>query len=276
MTVLLRVAAVAGALGGALGGVLGVPASLAAWQEIYEVRGACSGQAIFSSGWWFETFIIFPYIGNNHPNWIIFFRWVETTNQFIWGFSWKWMEMELSPSTNRCFFSRFSWDLVGICGDLWGSNHPTYGYDGIYTRKHRDAMKSMGINNDGWTDEHSFQWILAASFFKLFVSSQFDAFADESLRGWACICWRDNPIVFGKSMTCSNNMPPFIFPLILSSKTSSHTFRMEFTLFTYCSSLNMCFFSFFWTCHSKHGNKMSMIFLFPFHFGISCSNVLVN
>ena len=21
-----------------------------------------------SSGWWFETFFIFPYIGNNHPN----------------------------------------------------------------------------------------------------------------------------------------------------------------------------------------------------------------
>ena len=26
------------------------------------------------SGWWFGTFFIFPYIGNNHPNWLIFFR----------------------------------------------------------------------------------------------------------------------------------------------------------------------------------------------------------
>ena len=25
--------------------------------------------------------LIFPYIGNNHPNWLIFFKWVETTNQ---------------------------------------------------------------------------------------------------------------------------------------------------------------------------------------------------
>ena len=25
-------------------------------------------------GWWFGTFFIFPYIGNNHPNWLIFFR----------------------------------------------------------------------------------------------------------------------------------------------------------------------------------------------------------
>ena len=24
---------------------------------------------------------IFPYIGNNHPNWLIFFRGIETTNQ---------------------------------------------------------------------------------------------------------------------------------------------------------------------------------------------------
>ena len=32
-------------------------------------------------GWWFGTFFIFPYIGNNYPNWLIFFRGVETTNQ---------------------------------------------------------------------------------------------------------------------------------------------------------------------------------------------------
>ena len=31
---------------------------------------------------WFGTFIIFPYSGNNDPNWLIFFRGVETTNQF--------------------------------------------------------------------------------------------------------------------------------------------------------------------------------------------------
>ena len=44
-----------------------------------------------ATGWWFGTFFIFPYIGNDHPNWLIFFKWVETTNQiyiyvcfFIW------------------------------------------------------------------------------------------------------------------------------------------------------------------------------------------------
>jgi hypothetical protein len=36
--------------------------------------------SISISSWWFQTFFIFGYIGNNHPNWLIFFRGVETTN----------------------------------------------------------------------------------------------------------------------------------------------------------------------------------------------------
>ena len=31
--------------------------------------------------WWFGSFSILPYIGNTHPNWLIFFRGIETTNQ---------------------------------------------------------------------------------------------------------------------------------------------------------------------------------------------------
>ena len=30
-------------------------------------------------------FFIFPYIGNNHPKWLIFFRGVQTTNQILSG-----------------------------------------------------------------------------------------------------------------------------------------------------------------------------------------------
>ena len=40
---------------------------------------------IYLSGWWFGTFFIFPYIGNNHPNWLIFFRGFQTTNQLFFG-----------------------------------------------------------------------------------------------------------------------------------------------------------------------------------------------
>ena len=34
--------------------------------------------------WWFRTFFIFPYIGNNHPKKLIFFRGVATTNQILY------------------------------------------------------------------------------------------------------------------------------------------------------------------------------------------------
>ena len=34
-----------------------------------------------AAGWWSGTFSIVPYIVNSHPNWLIFSRGVETTNQ---------------------------------------------------------------------------------------------------------------------------------------------------------------------------------------------------
>ena len=34
-------------------------------------------------GWWFGTFLFFPYIWNNHPNWLIFFRGFQTTSQHV-------------------------------------------------------------------------------------------------------------------------------------------------------------------------------------------------
>ena len=43
-----------------------------------------------------HEFYDFPYIGNNNPNWLIFFRGVETTNQLkvklrIWYYHGKYM-----------------------------------------------------------------------------------------------------------------------------------------------------------------------------------------
>jgi len=51
-------------------------------------------------GWWFGTCFIFPYIGNNHPNWLMFFRGVEATNQI--------------PYIDRFWFGSVQHD------DLWG------------------------------------------------------------------------------------------------------------------------------------------------------------
>ena len=59
-------------------------------RRIYPIYhlGNCHKQ---KSGWWFGTFFIFPYIGNNYPNWLIFFRGVQTTNQ-------KWCEIPQKKS----------------------------------------------------------------------------------------------------------------------------------------------------------------------------------
>jgi hypothetical protein len=49
-----------------------------------DVRCWCQEMArCWFSGWWFGTFFIFPYSGNHNSNWLIFFRGIETTNQFF-------------------------------------------------------------------------------------------------------------------------------------------------------------------------------------------------
>ena len=39
------------------------------------------GWGIHLSGWWFQIFFIFTHIWGRFPFWLIFFNWVETTNQ---------------------------------------------------------------------------------------------------------------------------------------------------------------------------------------------------
>ena len=59
------------------------PCTFRSLRRTRAVRESCKlvWFAQISIGWWFGTFFIFPYIGNNHPNWLIFFRGVQTTNQ---------------------------------------------------------------------------------------------------------------------------------------------------------------------------------------------------
>ena len=52
------------------------------------------------AGWWFGTFFIFPYIGNNHPNWLIFFRGVQTTNQMVISSSWQAVNVTTRPGSS--------------------------------------------------------------------------------------------------------------------------------------------------------------------------------
>ena len=77
-----------------------------------ESHGFCSGIASKKwltgpsplAGWWFGTFFIFPYIGNNHPNWLIFFRGVQTTNQLISYF----LNPHLFMNSNPQFFMNYN------------------------------------------------------------------------------------------------------------------------------------------------------------------------
>jgi len=48
--------------------------------------------------WWFQIFFMFTPIWGRFPFWLIFFRWVETTNQIICGlieFIWAIYSFEL-------------------------------------------------------------------------------------------------------------------------------------------------------------------------------------
>ena len=84
------------------------------------------------SGWWFGTCFIFPYIGNNHPNWLIFFRGVETTNQ-IWsngisrglvGYNMIQLYIYISnlmgETTNQAMSMFICCYLLGTSGLTWG------------------------------------------------------------------------------------------------------------------------------------------------------------
>ena len=63
------------------------------------------------SGWWFGTFFIFPYIGNNHPNWLSYFsEGFKPPTRYISRiiFLWCWSIPEKSD--------RF---LFQVCSKLW-------------------------------------------------------------------------------------------------------------------------------------------------------------
>ena len=86
-----------------------------------EGQGCCSPPAtsplqeiwtnnIWFPYWWYSCQVLVgglehgffpPYIGNNHPNWLIFFRGVQTTNQkFLWAVHIVWA---LKPCLRGCW-----------------------------------------------------------------------------------------------------------------------------------------------------------------------------
>ena len=76
---------------------LGIEIQVLPWETAWNCqimrKLGCSGK----TGRWFGTFLIFSYIGNNHPNWLIFFRGDQTTNQWVNG-------MRMAQSLIRMIF----------------------------------------------------------------------------------------------------------------------------------------------------------------------------
>ena len=101
---------------GVAGGVPDVPGWRNHWENICETRDII-GIEQTSTRWyiyiyWLVVWNIFPYIGNNHPNWLIFFRGVETTNQYI--YSYKHKDEKHLLKTNLMMWRKIqdSWDLT--------------------------------------------------------------------------------------------------------------------------------------------------------------------
>ena len=85
----------------------GAVADLASWK----MRDVDLIREQFEAGWWFGTCFIFPYIGNNHPNWLIFFFREHTGND--------WMNFVGNMVIENCvqfwvIFWEENWDFTGL------------------------------------------------------------------------------------------------------------------------------------------------------------------
>ncbi len=67
---------------------------------------------------WFQIFFIFTPIWGRFPFWLIFFRWVETTNQYIIHFFWSYISRRQKRLKLRSLVL-FSYQCSNILGPLW-------------------------------------------------------------------------------------------------------------------------------------------------------------
>ena len=109
--------------------------------------------SLYTVSWLVVTFFIFPYWEFHHPNWLIFFRGVETTNQ-------SWSEVEPLvftvpcrlprpfPRSRPCLlpaWCRASWHLGTVPRSSWrGPGTP------------KDLGKMMGFSH-GWPQKFTFR-----------------------------------------------------------------------------------------------------------------------
>ena len=90
---------------------------------------ASNGREVYEVYWlvvW--NIFFFPYIGNNSPNWLIFFRGVETTNQFTF---WLWRK---SPITVLEELLIETWIFPVSCHFVTGQLHSEYPLNSLTRR----------------------------------------------------------------------------------------------------------------------------------------------
>ena len=89
--------------------------NLISWSEMSRF-GTGNEEITCMTGWWFQIFFIFIPTWGNDPVWLIFFRWVETTNQMIclWSF--------LNPES--IILTTFSSRIFAM--SVWSSKFPTF------------------------------------------------------------------------------------------------------------------------------------------------------
>ena len=104
------------------------------------------------AGWWFGTFFIFPYIGNNHPNWLIFFRGVQTTNQLVYDMYMCKLLFYLLGGYSRGK-KRSNWNMMGAVfmgkRRFLRNSRDWYGTDSIGPMKLENPWKST-IHKNGY------------------------------------------------------------------------------------------------------------------------------
>ena len=100
-----------------------------------------------TSGWWFQTFFIFAYIGNNKPNWRthIFQRGRYTTNQItIFCYLILFYTLLLIKITATTVIADLNWDWTS----LWGRGRATALVPKRASREWGRTQKSNGY--DRW------------------------------------------------------------------------------------------------------------------------------
>ena len=118
------------------------------------------------TGWWFQTFFIFHHVWDNPSHWLIFFRGVETTNQYKLFHDLKFCEILEKPCSQ---FLGFSWQTgrLKISGaakssllqsvKAWGVPFDTEWLVATYPTDYNESMKLACKQGPAGA---SFRWLL--------------------------------------------------------------------------------------------------------------------